>query len=223
MTVEEFSNEFDVLIYSHLYGNNLASGQAFNQLNEYEKSVYLTKAQEELVVEWYNGFTSNRESFESNEELGRYLSGIITDYSTTPTNDKICTLPSDVMYIIREECTVKNNQSVYVTMKVVPISQDKISRINSNPFRRSSSYHVVRTNIAGNIKLETNREVRSYKVVYLKNPSPIVLLDFNNDYVSINGYSEVSECELPSITHRKILERAVLNALRDRSNLTPKS
>ena len=49
MTAEEFSNQFDVLY------NNITSNQAPG-LNEYEKSVFLTKAQNEIVK---NYFTAN--------------------------------------------------------------------------------------------------------------------------------------------------------------------
>ena len=42
MTTEEFSNEFDVLY------NNISSNQSPG-LNEYEKSVFLTKAQNEIL------------------------------------------------------------------------------------------------------------------------------------------------------------------------------
>lgn len=48
MTLKEFSNEFDVLY------NNIMSNAAPG-LNEYEKSVFLTQAQEELVVNLYSG------------------------------------------------------------------------------------------------------------------------------------------------------------------------
>lgn len=47
MTIQEFSTEFDVLY------NNITSNQAPG-LNEYEKSVFLTKAQSQLVIEYFN-------------------------------------------------------------------------------------------------------------------------------------------------------------------------
>ena len=55
MTCEEFSNEFDVLINS--YSNQLQFGSISSPLefDEYEKSVFLTQAQEKIVVGIYNG------------------------------------------------------------------------------------------------------------------------------------------------------------------------
>lgn len=50
MTTQEMSNEFDVLY------NNITSNQAPG-LDEYEKSVFLTKAQRQLVTEYFNNRT----------------------------------------------------------------------------------------------------------------------------------------------------------------------
>ena len=47
MTTQEFSNEFDVLY------NNIMSNQAPG-LDEYEKSVFLTKAQSEILINYFN-------------------------------------------------------------------------------------------------------------------------------------------------------------------------
>lgn len=55
MTTEEFSNEFDTLLNS--YSTIEAFGKTPNtvELDEYEKSVFLTNAQEEIVIGMYNG------------------------------------------------------------------------------------------------------------------------------------------------------------------------
>lgn len=47
MTTQEFSDQFDILF------NNITSNQAPG-INEYEKSVFLTKAQNQLVTEYFN-------------------------------------------------------------------------------------------------------------------------------------------------------------------------
>ena len=47
MTNSEFSNEFDILY------NNIMSNQAPG-LDEYEKSVFLTKAQDEIVKSYFS-------------------------------------------------------------------------------------------------------------------------------------------------------------------------
>lgn len=58
----EFSNEFDVLY------NNITSNQAPG-LDEYEKSVFLTKAQDEIVKAYFNPKTNKvQEGFDGNEK-----------------------------------------------------------------------------------------------------------------------------------------------------------
>ena len=77
MTSEEFSNEFDTLLNS--YSNVEAFGETPStiEVDEYEKSVFLTKAQEEIVIDMYNGKNPFKDSFEKTEEIRRYLSNLI--------------------------------------------------------------------------------------------------------------------------------------------------
>jgi hypothetical protein len=46
-------------------------------LDEYEKSLFLTQAQEEIVINLYNGKNPYGDSFESTEELRRYLDELV--------------------------------------------------------------------------------------------------------------------------------------------------
>lgn len=62
MTVKEFSDEFDVLY------NSITSNQAPG-LDEYEKSVFLTKAQDEIIKSYFNPRTNKtQEGFDDNEK-----------------------------------------------------------------------------------------------------------------------------------------------------------
>lgn len=62
MTTSEFSNEFDVLY------NSITSNQAPG-LDEYEKSVFLTKAQDDIVKSYFNPKSNkSREGFDGNEK-----------------------------------------------------------------------------------------------------------------------------------------------------------
>lgn len=72
MINQEFSIEFDILY------NNISSNKAPG-LNEYEKSVFLTKAQEQIVTELYSGRNTAYNSFEETEEQRRYLSNLVVD------------------------------------------------------------------------------------------------------------------------------------------------
>ena len=67
MTNAEFSDMFDTLADSFAF--HAAFGEQSSTfalaLNEYEKSFYLTKAQEEVVLSLYSGNNSLGNSFES--------------------------------------------------------------------------------------------------------------------------------------------------------------
>lgn len=86
MTTEEFSNEFDILLYS---SDALGFGEVQGKLqfDEYEKSVFLTKAQEELVISIYDGKNLSGESFENTEEARRSLSSLVKTFTTTAQVD----------------------------------------------------------------------------------------------------------------------------------------
>jgi hypothetical protein len=70
MTNKEFSNEFDILYNS--ISSNLAPS-----LNEYEKSVLLTRAQEELIKELVTGNNQLGKAFDKDEEVRNYLHSLI--------------------------------------------------------------------------------------------------------------------------------------------------
>ena len=78
MTAEQFSAEFDQLY------NNITSNKAPG-LDEYEKSVFLTQAQELVVKDLYSGNTG---PYEITEEVTEYLNSI--------TKQKVFDLPTDV-------------------------------------------------------------------------------------------------------------------------------
>lgn len=71
MTKEEMSIEFD-LLYNNIM-SNLAPG-----LDDYEKSRFLTMAQETIVREYYNGISPLSNSFEKNEAMRRSLADLTT-------------------------------------------------------------------------------------------------------------------------------------------------
>ena len=103
MSNQEFSNEFDILY------NNIASNQAPG-LDLYEKSVYLTLAEEQLALTYYNGKNSSLESFEKTEELRRYLSTLVRTEKLTPESgasifsnkSAVFTLPDKLWFITYE-------------------------------------------------------------------------------------------------------------------------
>lgn len=211
MTNPEFSIEFDILY------NNISSNKAPG-LNEYEKSVFLTRAQEHLVTELYSGRNTTYSSFEETEEQRRYLHSLITTSSLEESteiadiitsNSSIYKLPENIMFITYETAILTDNKEV----TVYPVSQDELSKIIKNPFRGPSNNRVLRLDLGNNsIEVISNYDINKYLIRYIRKPNPIILTDLEDD-LSINGISEESECELDSLLHRTILDRAVALAL----------
>lgn len=124
MTNLEFSNEFDVLY------NNITSNQAPG-LDEYEKSVFLTKAQDEIVKAYFNPKTNKvQEGFDGNEKRQIDFSMIMRSYTfkntiftpVTPpvvgTEDGIETLSEGPMKVPQKHLNalVSSTQKDWVTV-----------------------------------------------------------------------------------------------------------
>lgn len=107
MTTEEFSNEFDTLVNSFAYSEAFGTIQDPLKFDEYEKSVHLTKAQEELVKELYSGQLTG---FEDSEKIRRFLSNIVKTAEIScnkapggiTDTSVFAPLPEDLMYIVYE-------------------------------------------------------------------------------------------------------------------------
>lgn len=228
MTIQEFSNIFDTLLNS--YNTTAQFGEQASKreivLDEYEKSVYLTKAQEEVVTNFYNGKNPYGDSFESTEEMRRYLENLVKTkvYSTTEQvsgtgvsdNSVFYKLPNDVAFITMEQVTY-NDKSLGCyngsTAAVYPVTQDEYSRIKNNPFRGPTRYKAIRLDTGDNtVELISKYKIGKYLLKYLSRPEPIILEDLPNG-LTIEGRGEHSECKLNSILHDTILERAVQIAL----------
>ena len=54
-----------------------------------------------------------------------------------------------------------------------------------------------------------NQDNLVYTLRYVKRPKPIVLINFTQDNVSVEGVSTETPCEFPPQLHQEILERAV--------------
>lgn len=211
----EFSNGFDVLY------NNIMSNAAPG-INEYEKSVLLTKAQDEILKNYFNPQGNKyQEGFDGSAKRQIDFSGLISVADCTSQSGagfdlraKIYRMPEDVFLIINE--TLTTNTGV---KQVVPISFDEYSRLMSKPYKEPLKYQAWRLVTEGsgsdNIIVEliphSGETVSKYTIRYVRRPKPIVLVDLASEYgdVSINGVSTISECELNPLIHEEILQRAV--------------
>ena len=227
MTIEEFSNEFDTLLNSYATINQFGKVEnpATIELDEYEKSVFLTKAQEETVIDLYSGKNPLGDSFEKTEEVRRYLSDLIKTYTTTDKKvgyvglsktSLFFELPEDLWFITYESAGLEDSRLGCMDgeeISVIPITQDDYFRIAKNPFRGTNKRRALRLDLGNRmVEIVSEYNIARYLVRYVARPEPIILTDLP-DNLSINQISTKTECKLNPVIHRAILEKAVQLAL----------
>lgn len=225
MTIQEFSDAFDIALSSYQITPEYTKQLALPNIaiNEYEKSLFLTRAQEEIVKSIYNGSPIS-DSFEKTENVRKQLDSLTkqviyngTTKQDTGLHDKFnhysFELPEDCWYIIFEQATTipsDNKCDSEKLLYVSPVTHDDYQRIVQNPFRGPNARRALRLDF-GKLQVEVvaNYELKQYLVRYLAKPTPIVLCDLTNEDVSIEGITTPTECELPELLHQDILNRAV--------------
>lgn len=226
MTTEELSNEFDTLVNSYSTQFNYGNIENTISFDEYEKSIFLTKAQEELLIEFYNGKNPFRDVFEKSEEVRRYLSELVKTYKTNEKitdgyiglspNSVFFKLPEDAWFITYEAITIDDSKSGCKdgeTIVIVPTTQDEYYKTSKNPFKRPNERKALRLDIENNIvEIISKYNVSNYLVRYITKPKPIILIDLPEG-ISIDNLTIKTECRLNPALHRQILDRAIRYAL----------
>lgn len=209
---------FDVLY------NNITSNQAPG-LNAYEKSIFLTKAQDEILKNYFNPKSkgnNTQEGFDGNAKRQIDFSMLTTVANTrssrfsaplfdTRSNTKSVLLPSDMMMVINEVAEVDRNDE-RVLLQVVPVKFDEYSRLMSKPYKRPLKYQawrLINSNTANraDIVIGPSDSMAKYTIRYIRRPKPIIVSDL--DGLTIEGDGSQSGCELDPILHEEILQRAV--------------
>lgn len=205
MTLEELSNEFDVIINSYDNSQSLV-------FNEYEKSIYLTKAQEYIIKDLYR-------NYEGTEELNSYLKTLIKDktYTIEDSTNIELDYPDNFLYILKEYANINTTCKSNNIVDVLPITQDEYNEVVRNPFRGSKS-KVLRLE-ENKIKLITDLPIISYTMTYLSNPSPIILIDLPNGLTINNESRKSTTIETSESIHREILDKAVQLAIQSKTLL----
>lgn len=221
------SDQFDVLY------NNVMSNAAPG-LNEYEKSVFLTKAQDELIKNYLNPQGNKyREGFDGSAKRQIDFSKLIKSVDITPDvpqdsfddRARTVTFPADTFVIINEMLLLKDGNTKAGTRQVVPITYDEYTRLMNKPYKeplKSQAWRIItgqETSGADTVSLVeliiNNNDLNKtivYKLRYVRRPRPIIVANLQTavgDNVSIDGLNTVSECELDPVIHEEILQRAV--------------
>lgn len=135
MTTQEFSNEFDVLY------NNIMSNQAPG-LNEYEKSVFLTKAQDEVLKNHFNakgnpmqdGFddTAKRQIDFSSLLFTKKLSPVsMENYPQLHPGSSVFKIEANILMIVNESLKLENNMLV----SIIPVAYTDITSLLLKPYK----------------------------------------------------------------------------------------
>lgn len=224
MTSKEFSSQFDILY------DNITSGKAPG-LNDYEKSVFLTKAQDQLIKNYFTPLGNKYQEghsdshkrtidFSNITKSKNAITGTIGT-GTTYRDTMIYERPADIL--IPRGFVLRNDSNK--ELQVVSVSEEELTRLFSKPYKQPYKGQAY--------KLEESTSDKVYQIIvgqahinagfklyvrYVKVPNPIILMDIEafeyemgleEDTLSINGTRTISECELDPATHNEILDRAV--------------
>jgi hypothetical protein len=229
MNVSEFSLEFDVL-YNNIT-SNLSPG-----LSEYEKSVFLTRAQEQIVKNHF-GIKSNSKQEGLNNSIKRDtdfstlfktvsindngITEILNPTNTLNTRVRRFTIKEDYLFIINEFCEIEKRDSAgnvdTQLTTVVPLHYSEFARLNSGPYKEPNlheTWRIISDVVTVNestfdLYIRYNWTLTNYIIRYIKKPNPIILEELNTQNLTIDGKHEVSSCELNPILHQEVLDRAV--------------
>ena len=222
MNVQEFSNTFDTLLQPYIT-KDVNGNQNNLAFDEYEKSIFLTKAQEQIVLELY-------QELEQSEEVRKYLSNLIKTDNYVPIGEQDETLinnsfksykveiSNDILFMIYEQCTLsdENNCINNKVVSVVPTIHDDLDKVLKNPFKSPNSRKVIRLDFDNKIELISKYNISNYKVRYLKKPNPIILVELEDNLSINNGDTKVSNGETNPILHERIVQRAVQLAVQSK-------
>ena len=188
MTNEEFNNEFDVLY------NSITSNQAPG-LDEYEKSVFLTKAQDEIILQYFNpkgnkfqeGFDSTRKRqidfknllrtirFTQEYRLDKYTKNL----EKFDNRSIVFPVPDDVLLFINETLTTSTGE-----IKIVmPISMDEYTIFMGKPFQYPPKKFVWRLINNYSYQYSPSIEIRTTNhalvcTIYNNSDGKVLILDY---------------------------------------------
>ena len=222
MTTQEFSNEFDVLY------NNIMSNQAPG-LDEYEKSVFLTKAQLEILKNYFNPKGNKYgQGFDENAKRQIDFSTLITvakpsqytpegGYVKFDDRSQLYKMPQDILLMLNET-GINTVDGVKRLISIIPMNYEEYARLMSKPWKqplKNQGWRLFQSiggvDFISEVVIKYNSSLSDYKIRYVKRPKPIILANLADEYsnVSIEGINTIKECELDPILHPEILQRAV--------------
>lgn len=203
-----------------------------------EKSVFLTKAQEELVLDIYEGNAFKEKGKRILDRLKTSTEITSGFMSNGPyTNSRGAFLPEVTGPPVREPIGVINEVAILTTnashfyastvfndVRVKPVDDDYYHLNINNPYKKPSHKQIWRIDYGSANRsklvyiLEENTTLTTIRIFYYIKPTPIIIHDANYvasdgtiDGVDLNASHTVDDldCILNKIVHREIVNRAV--------------
>lgn len=231
MTNQEFRNEFNI-------SYNAIASMSAPGIDDYELSLYLTKAQLEIIKNYYDPLSNRKQKgFEATEKRRRDLNQLIKDYKTTDiisnsfnidSLSKFYIVPDDLFLIINEKAKITSEDCYNgKILTIKPMSYDEYDIQIDNPFEKPNgklAWRLDLSNINNNKVVEIISPYNitgslEYQIRYIKYPKPIIITNLNtafpSDNLTIDGIFAETPCELNTEICREILDRTVLLATAD--------
>lgn len=222
MELTEISDRIDI---------KLNSFQIPIEVDEYEKSIYLTRAQK-LV------YKDMCQAFEVNELVATYLNPFIVEFITNPTIDQVVKermigrtisikVPDNIYQIIWEKAVLSSTDSNY-NNKEVKVLKTRINEVEykiDNPFRKPDNKEILRV-VTGNTEtdylfellLPENADLLQYRCKYLEEIKPIILEELPDGLTIENEIGPLNSKYTDEIVE-KIIDIAVASILQDKTAL----
>lgn len=212
MTTEEFSNTFDTLLNSFNTQANFGEAASKREivLDEYEKSVLLTQAQDIIVKTYFDRTLNNQaQGFDDTTRRQIDFSSLTTVKTLSPytANDSapydsrgiLYGIPSDVLVVLNEKLeyySKTGDKKLVGIATIVPINYKEYDRSMSKAYNqplKRQAWRLFQTDVQATQPM-VNAEVIPidnaykkatmdivYKMRYIRRPRPIVLVDFKDD------------------------------------------
>lgn len=209
MTCEEFSNEFDILY------NNVMSNQAPG-LDEYEKSVFLTRAQEDIVKRYFTPKgNKDFEGFDSSLKRNMDFSSLYRNYVINSEEAGIQKLDKD---------TVKSKYFDKVAAITLQVFDQKT--VENNAKQGKSSYYEGNHMCYYALCDDDLKDISSDSNITIKNQSFIVS-SFSYDTSDGSTWSEICNANTPKIDNdieflfdNHFIKFTIISVLRDVINIS---
>jgi hypothetical protein len=220
MELKEISDKIDIRL-------NSFEKKIF--VDEYEKSIYLTRAQNAMYKEMCN-------VFEETEIIDTYMHPFLKEFVTEPVIEKVnkigllnntinIVVPSDIYMVVWEKALLSSSDLKY-NNKEVRVVKTRIAEVPykvENPFRKPDQHEILRV-ITGNrdtrylyeLLLPENTGLLQYSCKYLKDIRPIILEELPDGLV-IEGETGPLNTEFIDEVLEKLIDIAVMSILQDKT------